>query len=281
MTWLEAVSGGSCADRAGRGGSTWPTRQHRQPAPTARSVTRLSSTTIQRLTALVDKELAAGSFGQLRPEEGAGGVRSGRPSPLSSRCATSAATAAVKVMPSPARSHPSRTVPDDHSARARAQELGSRSVSCAQGNPRHPADSEAADAGDAEDRGHGRQHESRNGACRRLTRRRDDVVGVARAPGRRQFAAGAARRGENLTVGSGQLGGVRGESGSHQASLPDLPSAEGQNPHDGCGKGGADDAGFGGDGRQCVDAHPCRRWPTFAQAQHHALGSRGRRSPRR
>jgi hypothetical protein len=54
--------------------------------------------------------------------------------------------------------------------------------------------------------------------------------------------------------------------------LPDLPSAEGQNPHDGCGKGGADDAGFGGDGRQCVDAHPCRRWPTFAQAQHHALG---------
>jgi hypothetical protein len=65
---------------------------------------------------------------------------------------------------------------------------------------------------------------------------------------------------------------VRSESGAHQASLPDLPSAKRQNLHDGSSKGGADDAGFGGDGRQCVDAHPCRRWLTFTQAQHHALG---------
>jgi len=54
----------------------------------------------------------------------------GRPSPLISRCATSAATAAVNAWASPARSQPSRTAPVGHSARACAHE-NCRGRSCA------------------------------------------------------------------------------------------------------------------------------------------------------
>ena len=150
---------------------------------------------------MVDNELAADGLGQLRPEEGAGGVRSRPTFPAQQslcdfRCDRGGEVCAVAdAEPAFANCsvrpfHPS--VPPRRS---------SRHILSSQWYSRYHVGSEAADAGDAKDRFHGRQDGSNDDVRWGCGRGRDDGVGVARSPGCDQFAARAAARGENVTVG--------------------------------------------------------------------------------